>query len=58
MNKTKKITCIIQARTNSSRLPDKILLKLSNTAIIVHIIDRIKKINSHLTNNSGYKYQS
>jgi spore coat polysaccharide biosynthesis protein SpsF (cytidylyltransferase family) len=43
MNKTKKITCIIQARTNSSRLPNKILLKLSNTHIIVHIIDRIKK---------------
>jgi spore coat polysaccharide biosynthesis protein SpsF len=43
MNKTKKITCIIQARTNSSRLPNKILLKLSNTTIIVHIIDRIKK---------------
>jgi spore coat polysaccharide biosynthesis protein SpsF len=43
MNKTKKITCIIQARTNSSRLPNKVLLKLSNTPVIVHIIDRIKK---------------
>jgi len=43
MNKTKKITCIIQARTNSSRLPGKVMLKLSNTPIIVHIIDRIKK---------------
>tara|TARA_B100000586_G_scaffold159523_1_gene116137 strand:+ start:614 stop:1381 length:768 start_codon:yes stop_codon:yes gene_type:complete len=45
MNKTKKITCIIQARTNSSRLPHKVLLKISNLPTIVHIIDRIKKSN-------------
>jgi len=45
MNKTTKITCIIQARTNSRRLQNKVLLKISNSPIIIHILDRIKKSN-------------
>lgn len=45
MNKTKKITCIIQARTSSNRLPNKVLLKISNSSIIDNILDRIKKSN-------------
>jgi spore coat polysaccharide biosynthesis protein SpsF (cytidylyltransferase family) len=45
MNKTKKITCIIQARTNSNRLENKVLLKILNSPVIVHILDRIKKSN-------------
>ncbi len=45
MNKTKKITCIIQARTNSTRLPNKTILKILNSPVIIHVIDRIKKSN-------------
>lgn len=45
MSKTKKITCIIQARTNSNRLPNKVLLKISNSPIIIHILNRVKKSN-------------
>ncbi|MDC1136651.1 glycosyltransferase family protein [Nitrosopumilus sp.] len=47
MNEIKKITCIIQARTNSDRLPNKVLLKIVNLPIIIHIINRVKK--SHYT---------
>jgi spore coat polysaccharide biosynthesis protein SpsF len=45
MHKIKNISCIIQARTNSQRLPKKVLLKISCLPIIVHIINRIKKSN-------------
>lgn len=39
-----KITAIIQARIDSSRLPKKALLPLGNQSIIEHIIDRVKSI--------------
>ena len=34
---------LIQARMNSKRLPNKVLLKISNKEILSHIISRIKK---------------
>ena len=34
---------IIQARTNSQRFPKKVLYKLENKPIIVHVLDRLKK---------------
>jgi spore coat polysaccharide biosynthesis protein SpsF len=44
----KKIACIIQARTGSSRLPNKVMMKIKNKTILEHIIDFIKF--SKLTN--------
>lgn len=38
------IAAIIQARVNSSRLPNKILLKLVDKTLLEHIIERLKKI--------------
>ena len=43
MNKREKITCIIQARTRSERLPNKVLEEIENLPMIYHIINRIKK---------------
>ncbi len=34
---------IIQARTNSQRFPKKVLYKLENKPIIIHVLDRLKK---------------
>ena len=39
----KKITCIIQARLSSSRLPGKILLNGFDKPLLLHLIERIKK---------------
>ena len=39
----KYITCIIQARTNSSRLPKKALKKINGMPSICYVIDRVKK---------------
>lgn len=39
----KKVTCIIQARTGSTRLPNKILKKINNKMILEYVIDRIKR---------------
>lgn len=39
----KKISAIIEARSNSSRLPNKILLKINNKTILEHLIARLKK---------------
>jgi spore coat polysaccharide biosynthesis protein SpsF len=38
-----KILAIIQARTGSTRLPNKVLLKISNKAVLEHVIERVKK---------------
>ena len=38
-----KITCIIQARTESSRLAGKVLLKLGKKTILKYLIERLKK---------------
>ena len=39
----KKIACIIQARSNSKRLPNKILKKISGRTVIEILISRLKK---------------
>ena len=36
-----KIACIIQARVGSTRLPNKILLKVSNKEILIHVVERV-----------------
>ena len=43
MDKTKKITCVIQARTDSKRLANKVLKEIEGTPMICHIINRIKR---------------
>ena len=43
MNKKKKITAIIQARMNSSRLPGKVLKDIVGKPMLWHIINRVKK---------------
>lgn len=42
----KKVGCIILARTNSRRLPDKVLLPVLGKPILYWLIKRIKKIRS------------
>ncbi len=39
-----KLSCIIQARMNSKRLPGKVMMKINNEYMIDHLINRIKKI--------------
>ena len=43
MKKQRKITCIIQARMDSTRLPNKVLKEIENIPMISHIINRVKK---------------
>ena len=43
MRKHEKVTCIIQARTRSERLPNKVLKEIENLPMICHIINRVKK---------------
>ena len=43
MEKIKKTICVIQARTGSTRLPDKVLLKIKGKSILEIVIDRLKK---------------
>jgi len=43
-----KIVCIIQARTTSTRLPEKVLKKIFGKEILIHVIERVlnsKKID-------------
>ena len=40
----KKIDCIIQARLGSSRLKEKIFLKVNGVLLIEHLLKRVKKI--------------
>tara|TARA_B100000686_G_scaffold104955_1_gene112119 strand:- start:1497 stop:3551 length:2055 start_codon:yes stop_codon:yes gene_type:complete len=42
MKKNKKIIVVIQARVNSSRLPNKVLLKLNGLPAIIRMIERVK----------------
>jgi len=44
--KKKDIICIIQARTESTRLPGKILLPGYNRPLLLHLVERLRK--SHL----------
>ena len=39
----KKIACIIQDRSNSKRLPNKILKKISGRTVLEILISRLKK---------------
>ena len=45
MKKNKKVIIIIQARVNSSRLPNKVLLKLNGIPSIIRMINRVKLSN-------------
>jgi len=42
----KKITVLIQARTGSSRLPEKVLAEIEGRQLVWHVINRVKKIKS------------
>ena len=42
----KKTVCIIQARRNSTRLPDKILLTLGGKNILTHVLERALAIDN------------
>jgi spore coat polysaccharide biosynthesis protein SpsF (cytidylyltransferase family) len=42
----KKISVLIQARTGSSRLPNKVLANIEQKQLIWHVINRVKKIKS------------
>jgi len=46
LNKIKRVGIIIEARSNSKRLPNKHFLKTGNKTIIEHLITRVKKINN------------
>lgn len=43
-NKKKKIGIIVEARSDSTRLPNKHFLKILNKPILEHLINRLKKI--------------
>ena len=45
MNK-KKITVIIEARTDSNRLPNKVIAEIEGRPMIFYVIDRVKQIKS------------
>lgn len=42
----KKATIMIQARTESKRLPNKVLAKIENKPMIWHVLNRVKRIDS------------
>ena len=42
----KKITIIIEARTGSSRLPNKVIAEIEGKPMIFYVIDRVKQIKS------------
>ena len=39
----KKVVCIIQARTGSTRLPEKVLTMIKDQPMIVHVLNRLRK---------------
>ena len=39
-----RLGIIIQARSSSKRLPNKVLFKLGKRSILEHVIDRVKKV--------------
>lgn len=41
-----KIVCIIQARVGSTRLPGKVLKKISGKTVLEHDIDRLKRVKN------------
>ena len=44
-NVPSKLAIIIQARTNSKRLLEKVLKKIGNKTVLEHLITRLKKLN-------------
>ena len=42
---TKKIAAVIQARTGSQRLPNKILLKIKSKPLIWWLVKNLKNLN-------------
>jgi spore coat polysaccharide biosynthesis protein SpsF len=40
------IVCIVQARTGSSRLPNKVLMSICNKTVLEHDIERLKRIKN------------
>ena len=40
----KKISCIVQARVNSKRLPGKILLPIFKKSLLQHQLERLKRL--------------
>ncbi len=38
-----KIDCIIQARRGSTRLPDKVLMKIQGKEMLLHVIERVRR---------------
>tara|TARA_Y200000002_G_scaffold375444_1_gene377749 strand:- start:4175 stop:4897 length:723 start_codon:yes stop_codon:yes gene_type:complete len=45
MDKKMNIHIIIQARTGSTRLPNKVMKKLEDKIVLQHVVDRLKKSN-------------
>ena len=45
-NKKKKIGIIVEARSNSSRLPNKHFLKILKKTMLEHLVFRLKKISN------------
>jgi spore coat polysaccharide biosynthesis protein SpsF len=42
-NPKRKVVCIIQARLGSTRLPNKVLLKVCDKEILLHVIERVSR---------------
>ena len=45
-NKVNKVGVIVEARSNSSRLPNKHFLKVLKKPILEHLVNRLKKISN------------
>lgn len=41
-----RVVCIVQARTGSSRLPNKILKKIYDKTVLEHVINRLKRVKN------------
>ena len=41
----KKIAAIIEARMSSTRLPGKVLMEVNNKPLLLHLVERIRKVN-------------
>ena len=49
------VGCIIQARTDSKRLPGKILYKINNVTILEILISRLKKLGIKIARQTNKK---
>ena len=48
------LALIIQARTGSTRFPNKVISDLSGAPLIERILQRVKKVNKIKKNNFSY----